>query len=448
MGHIYQVRELTRAVKSLLEGQFPFVWVQGEISALSRPSSGHIYFSLKDEEASLAAVWFRGNQQAEEAFDPLTGEVYAGGPRPGLAARLENGLEVICAGRLTVYPPRGGYQIVAELVQEAGKGRQQIEFELLKAELAAKGYFDPQRKKALPLRPRRVAVITSPSGAAVHDFLRIAGPRGLASEIRVYPSLVQGDAAPAGLAAALGRACAEGWAEVLVLIRGGGSLEDLWAFNSRKVAEAIFASPLPVLSGVGHEVDVTLADLVADLRAATPSHAAQLLWPERRELAQRVDELEMRLQAAVQAQLGRFEKKLAAREQILRLLSPLNRLEKAALALESLTRRLTAAVPASLDKKERGFRGCLASLERAMPQRLDLVGRSLENFSLRLAGLDPQLPLRRGYALVKKADGGILRSSVEASPGDGLELCLVDGTVPVVVANEDRPQPRICISVL
>lgn len=439
MGKIYKVRELTQAVKSLLEGKFPFVWVQGELASLSRPSSGHIYFSLKDEEASLSAVWFRGNQQEAESFDPLTGEVYEGGPRPGLAARLENGMEVICAGRLTVYQPRGGYQIVAELVQEAGKGRLQIEFELLKAELAAKGYFDPQRKRGLPARPRRVAVVTSPSGAAIHDFLRIAGPRGLASEIRLYPSLVQGDAAPARLAAAMSRACADGWAEVLVLIRGGGSLEDLWAFNSREVAEAIFNSSLPVLSGVGHEVDVSLADLVADLRAATPSHAAQLLWPERRELAQRVDELEMSLQTAMQLGLGRAESRLAAREQILRLLSPLNRLERASLALENLARRLTATLPARLEKKERDFNACLAAFERGLPRRLELSGQSLENLSLRLAGLDPQLPLRRGYAFVKKPGGGLLRSRAEAKPGDSLELWLVDGTVPVVVSGKDRP---------
>ncbi|MDR2826108.1 MAG: exodeoxyribonuclease VII large subunit, partial [Deltaproteobacteria bacterium] len=166
MSHIYQVKELTLALKSLLEGEFPFVWVQGQLANFSRPSSGHLYFSLKDAESSLAAVWFKGNQQESENFDPLTGEVFENGPRPGLAGKLENGMELLCAGRLTVYPPRGSYQLVVELVQEAGKGQLQLQFELLKAELAKKGYFDPQRKKTLPSNPRRVAIITSPSGAA------------------------------------------------------------------------------------------------------------------------------------------------------------------------------------------------------------------------------------------------------------------------------------------
>lgn len=448
MSSIYKVRELTQALKSAIEGSFPFVWVQGQVSNLSRPQSGHLYFSLKDEEAALAAVWFKSGQQAGESFDPLTGEVYADGPRASLAGSLENGDEVICAGRLTVYPPRGTYQLVVELMQEAGKGRLQIEFELLKAELAKLGYFDQDRKMALPPRPCRVAVVTSPSGAAIHDFLRIAGGRGLPCELRIHPTPVQGEEAPAGIAAAIEAAQAEGWAEVIVLIRGGGALEDLWAFNTRPVVEAIYRSRLPVLCGVGHEVDVTLADLAADVRAATPSHAAQILLKERRELAQRLDELDLDLHAAVRSRLQELEYRLAVQEKSLYLLAPLSRLEKSGLELDLQARNLGAAMRAVLSgaelalarlgQPERPF----AALERVMLRGLEDLGVRLNASTARLSGLDPELPLSRGYALVRKPDGGFLRRPDEVRGGDELELILSGGSVPVAVRPEHDPNNR------
>lgn len=414
MGGIYSVTELTRAVKNLLEGQFPFVWVQGQVTNLSRPASGHLYFSLRDDDASIACVWFKRSQHEEESFDPLTGEVFADGPKPGLAAGLENGQEVICAGRLSVYPPRGNYQVIVEFMQEAGKGRLQLEFELLKAELAALGYFDPDRKMKVPPRPRRVALVTSPRGAAVYDFLRIAAGRGLPAEIRIHPSLVQGDEAPASIAKAIEEANDESWAEVIVLIRGGGSLEDLWAFNSREVARAIFNSTVPVLSGVGHEVDVTLADLTADLRAATPSHAAQLLWKERRELAQELDEIELGISSAMREALRQREQLLLGFERTLRLASPVGIMERSALALESAARRLYSA----------------------MQRKMDAVENEFARLELRLSALDPKLPLARGYALVERMDGSFVLSEKDVRPGEALNLHLVDGTVPVVVDEQ------------
>lgn len=416
MSSIYKVGELTLALKNAIEGNFPFVWVQGQVSNLSRPHSGHLYFSLKDEEASLAAVWFKGSQQGSEAFDPLTGEVYEDGPRPSLAESLENGAEVICAGRLTVYPPRGSYQLMVELMQKAGKGRLQLEFELLKAELAKQGYFDQDRKMSLPVNPSRIAVVTSPGGAAVHDFLRIASSRGLPAEIRIHPTVVQGDEAPPKIAAAIEAAQEGGWAEVIVLIRGGGSLEDLWAFNTRPVVEAIYNSRLPVLCGVGHEVDVTLADLAADVRAATPSHAAQLLLRERRELAQRLDELDIDLHLAMRASLQDLEHVLAVQERGLALLSPVSRLEHAALKLGMQARVLESAM--------RGILNCASS--------------ALSESSVRLSGLDPALPLRRGYALVQKPDGGFLRNRHEVRAGEELEVILAEGSVPVSVRPEHK----------
>jgi exodeoxyribonuclease VII large subunit len=433
MSRIYQVKELTLALKSLLEDEFPFVWIQGQLANISRPSSGHLYFSLKDAESSIAAVWFKGNQQETENFDPLTGEVFENGPRPGLAGRLENGMEVLCAGRLTVYPPRGSYQIVVELVQEAGIGRLQLQFELLKAELARQGYFDPQRKKKLPADPRRVALITSPSGAAVHDFLRISATRGLPGEIRLYPALVQGDEAPVSIAEALRKASAENWAELIVLIRGGGSQEDLWAFNSREVARAIFESALPVLSGVGHEIDTTLADMVADARAATPTHAAQILWPERRELAQRLDDYEIALRKALAVHLIRAEQLVSAQEQRLHLLAPFGRLDKAEFLLKVFTQRLSGCMRLNIDRKAGVFEPGSQKLREVMSQKLDKRGTQLDNLALRLQCCDPVLPLRRGYAFINKADGSLLRSSKEARAGEHLQLRLVDGVVHVVV---------------
>ncbi|MDL2313746.1 exodeoxyribonuclease VII large subunit [Desulfovibrio sp. OttesenSCG-928-C14] len=446
MNAIRTVSELTRQLKGSLEAAFPFVWVRGQISNLSRPSSGHIYFSLKDDEASVAAVWFKRSQSACESFDPLTGEVFADGPRQSPAAGLENGQEVICAGPLTVYPARGVYQILVEIVQDAGKGRLQLEFELMKAELARLGYFDPLRKRPLPLNPRRVALVTSPSGAALHDFIRVAQGRGLGAELRLYPAPVQGEAAPERLAAALARANSDNWAEVIVLIRGGGSLEDLWAFNTRPVTDAVYASALPVLCGVGHEVDVSLADLVADLRAATPSHAAQLLWSERREFVQAVDDLDLRLGAAARYRLEGAARALSVLEKNLRLLSPARtmrqKLEKGELAVKLFQARLQAAQARILERESARISGnelllarLPARLEAALRQKLEKASSSLDKLALRLEGLDPELPLRRGYALVRDASGRVVRSKKNVQPGDALDLYLVDGRLPVVVSD-------------
>ncbi|SBV92785.1 Exodeoxyribonuclease 7 large subunit [uncultured delta proteobacterium] len=434
---ILTVGQLTRAVKGQLEGNFPFVWVRGQVSNCSRPGSGHLYFSLKDDEAILNAVWFKGSQKSTEAFDPLTGEVFEDGPRPGLAASLENGQEIICAGKLTVYPPRGSYQLVVEIAQDAGVGRLQLEFERIKAALLQKGYFDTARKRLLPHNPVRVAVVTAVTGAAIRDFLRVGAERGLGGEVRVYPALVQGNEAPAQIASALGCAAADGWAEVIVLIRGGGSLEDLWAFNTEIVADAVFASPVPVLAGIGHEVDVSIADMVADVRAATPTHAAQLLWTERRELAQRVDEVELHLQRVWQTGMAWREGRLAALAKALTWLSPERTLARWDERLANLTARLGRAAASN---RERAVH-TLQLLERRLPQAFTaaLAAREhgVERLSLRLEGLDPLRPLERGYALARSAKGAFVRSVTDVAPGDGLDLILRDGSVPVRVETSN-----------
>ena len=435
---IFTVGQLTRAVKKQLEGDFPFVWVRGQVSNCTRPSSGHVYFSLKDDEAILNTVWFKGQQKQTEAFDPLTGEVFEDGPRPSLAASLENGREIICAGKLTVYPPRGVYQLVVEIAQDAGTGRLQLEFERIKASLLAKGYFDGDRKRPIPTNPTNVAVVTATTGAAIHDFLRIGTSRGMGGEVRIYPALVQGNSAPEQIAQALCRIAEDGWADVAVLIRGGGSLEDLWAFNTEIVADAVFASPVPVLAGIGHEVDTSIADMVADARAATPSHAAQLLWTERREMSQRVDDMETRLRHIWQTALARREDLLTALSCALSWLSPARSFTRWEERLDSLAERLDRAVVSRHDQTGRALADLEGRLGQAFTSAYALRERSLERLGLRLEGLNPMSPLGRGYALAQTDNGTFVRSIADVAPGDILALILHDGSVPVRVEPQTK----------
>uniref|UniRef100_I2Q0I9 Exodeoxyribonuclease 7 large subunit n=1 Tax=Desulfovibrio sp. U5L TaxID=596152 RepID=I2Q0I9_9BACT len=463
MPHVFEVSELTRSIKDVVESEFPFVWVRGQVVNLSRPGSGHLYFSLKDPDASLAVVWFRGVQGGKALagggrYDPLTGEVY----EASLAEGLADGMEVMAAGRLTVYPPRGAYQLVAEVVQEVGAGRLWLEFEALKKDLAARGYFDQARKRPLPRHPLRVAVVTAPTGAAVRDFIRIGRERGHGAEVRIYPTLVQGDAAPTGIVRAMMRAVADDWAEVLVLVRGGGSLEDLWAFNSVEVAGAIFASPLPVLTGVGHEVDVTIADMVADVRAATPSHAAQLLWPEREQLAQRLDDLEMTLGRAAGTLVASRERDVAVLARGLAWLSPERRLARLEESFAGAKARLDRAAdrwteglsrrveglsenisrrfgPRALDARQEALARRQGALETARRWYLSDRERRLELAAARLAGLDPLGPLARGYSLATVArTGKFLRREGDVRPGDKLDIMVYEGRVRATVNAPER----------
>lgn len=451
---IYSVAELTGLLKSVIEDALPFVWVRGQISNLARPGSGHLYFTLKDQDACLNVVWFKGKQRRANGVDPLTGEVYEeDGALEASADRLSNGQEVLCGGRLTVYPPRGAYQLVAEMVQDAGLGRLHLEFEALKRKFAGLGYFDAQRKRPLPRQPRRVAVITAPGSAAMRDFARIASDRGLPAQIRVFPTLVQGDEAPAQIAAALDEVNAQNWAQLAVLIRGGGSLEDLWAYNTELVVEAIARSAVPVLTGVGHEVDTSLADLVADLRAATPSHAAQLLWSERRELVQAVDACELELYKWRERYFNVLEQRVRGVEKALAWLAPSQRVERLlervnsasqglergldrvfrgkeeglARALDRLTR---AYGPREIEAASAGAEALLERLQQAMRNYFVTREQGLERAALALDALNPEAPLRRGYSLVRaRASGKLLRSAREVAEGEVLDILVQDGRV-------------------
>ena len=484
MDSILSVRQVTEKVKQAVEARFPYVWVQGEVTNLSRPSSGHVYFSLKEGEYLLNCVWFRGQQQ-DEAFDPLTGEVWEDGPRPSAARIMENGQTLICSGHLTVYGARGQYQMVVDLAQLGGIGLWHREFEELKRRLAAEGLFDAAHKRPIPRDPRRVAVVTAPTGAAIRDFIRISGERGLGAEIRIYPTSVQGEDAPPRIVEALRQAGADGWAQVIVLIRGGGSAQDLWAFNDERVARAVYDSPIPVLAGIGHEIDHSITDFTADYSAATPSHTAQLLWQERRVLEQDVDGLELALTQAVERRMNDLAALLEHRSRALALLSPLEKLRFQQEHLRHTVRRMNAAMDARLSLHARALERLSSSLvggadmverrrveldrlmlrlssagerriqnaaqaaERAaapLPALGRMVGLAQEHqlaqLELRLRALDPYEPLKRGYAMALAEDGSFLRSVSQTAPGRRVTVALADGRL-VTVVDSIEPCPAL-----
>ncbi len=479
MSTIFTVRELTANIKGSLEKNFPVVWVKGEVSNLARPSSGHVYFSLKDSDALLNCVWFKTAQRTVENFDPLTGEVFEDGPRPSMAQTIENGQEILCMGHVTVYAPRGSYQLIITHAQEGGRGALYAAFEALKAKLLAAGYFASERKKTLPYNPQRVAVITSPKGAAIHDFLRIAQTMGTGSDIRIFPVPVQGDVAAPAITKAIQQAVAQEWAEVIVLIRGGGSLEDLWAFNEEMVAEAIYNASVPILAGIGHEVDVSMADMTADVRAATPTHAAQLLWPSREELMQTVDSLEMAVYEAGQRAAQRCEQKLVHYEQGLKWLSPVQTWQRKEELLRTNVQRLKQYIWQCIEQKERHLerehailpqlqrrvetlqstleslhirlehagQRCLTqyeqnfcSLEQVLPQAQrryeEKCHHALQALSMQLQAVDPLAPLGRGYAFMQKNDGSIVRSVQDVEQGQEIQMHVADGRIAAIVQSK------------
>ncbi len=433
MDAILSVREVTERIKYTLETRFPYIWVRGEVANVSRPQSGHVYFSLKEQDALLACIWFAGNQKKQK-FDPLTGEVWEDGPRESLALLLENGQQVEVAGRLSVYAARGGYQLIVETGQMGGLGAHLLALEALKKKLAAQGFFDTSRKRPIPFAPKRVALVTAATGAAVHDFIRVSGERGLGSEIRLYPTLVQGAEAPAAIAQAICLAntpeahTGKPWADVLVLTRGGGSAEDLAAFNDEKVARAVFESTLPVLTGIGHEVDRSLADLVADKEAATPSHAALQLWPLRTQYAQLLDETALGLELA----WGRFfaskQEELAKARRAFVLLSPEARLQNQKLALKQVRRRLEQAFIFGMQRRVQAMENMARRLALAGPACLQKQQSRLECAALKLEALSPLSPLERGYALVE-SKGHFVRSVLDVTQGQSIQVRLKDGTL-------------------
>ena len=430
------VSQLNRKAKTLLEQGIAKLWVEGEISNLSRPASGHIYFSLKDDKAQVSAAWFRQRQR-------------------GPAIGFKNGDKVLAFGRVSLYEARGNYQLIVEQMEPAGEGVLKQRFDALKRKLLAEGLFEEDRKQDLPSLPARVGVITSPSGAAIRDIISVLGRRFPSGPVVVYPAAVQGDAAPGELIAALETAIERDECDVLIIGRGGGSLEDLWAFNDEALARAIADCPIPIVSAVGHEVDFTIADFVADVRAPTPSGAAEIVVPSQHDWLHRINDLAVRI-----ARIGQ------------------RAVEDRAQALDWLGKRLVAASPdATLRRQHDSLRENRSRLAAAMRQQLFIlrgstqelrgelmqqspalaVQRSLSQLAAltqrlssashdtltdlehrvallgrALHSVSPLATLDRGYAIVRDADGTVLTNASAAKSGDEIRARLSKGEL---VAN-------------
>lgn len=423
----------------LLERGLPALWIEGELSNLSRPSSGHWYFSLKDENAQLRCAMFRQRNMLAR-FTP------------------KDGMHVLARGRVSLYEARGDYQFILDHIEEAGEGALRRRFELLKAKLAAEGLFAAERKKALPRLPKRIGVITSPTGAAIRDVLHILKRRFCTIPILIYPVQVQGASAAPQIAAAIRLAAARAECDVLILARGGGSLEDLWAFNEEIVARAIVDCSIPIVSGVGHEVDFTIADFVADVRAPTPSGAAELVAPDCGEWSRSLTALGRRLALAVERsvrqRIERFnwlERRLAQRHPGLELRQRAQRLDelesrlirvvKHALAsrrgevlqLASHVRQHSPALRVAAAKGRLAL--ARSTLGRAAANRVERHRARLAQLAGTLDAISPLATLKRGYAIVSDAKGHVVTSSKELQKGDRIRARLSEGEIQARVES-------------
>lgn len=429
---IWPVHRLVEELREQVEAEWVDVWVEGEVSNLRMAPSGHLYFTLKDAEAQLPVVLFRRQAML-------------------LRFRPEEGAQLLVRGRVSVYAQRGQLQLVGETIEPLGAGALQLAFEQLREKLKAEGLFDPERKRALPAFPRAVGIVTSPSGAVIRDFLNIVERRHAALQVLLYPVTVQGESAPQEIVQAITDLNALGQVDLIVLARGGGSLEDLAAFNSESVARAIAASRLPVVSAVGHETDFTIADFVADLRAPTPSAAAELVTEELFGVGERLIEQEGRIDRAMRYQLLRARRHLDALAVDRVEMRVTGILHRCAQKLDDLTYRTDAAVSTLLQRVERRtmesasavlrhdprqrlgkdrdrLLASRATLERMQEQRLRSLAMQVAALDARLHALSPLAVLSRGYALVQSAEGQVVRSASQIAAGDRLTTRLHDGT--------------------
>lgn len=431
---IYTVSRLNREARALLEISFPLLWVEGEISNLSRPSSGHLYFSLKDETAQVRCAMFRQRNQY-------------------LSFAPKDGAHVLARVRVSLYEGRGEFQLIVEHMEEAGYGALQRAFEQLKNRLAAEGLFDQAHKKTLPALPHCIGVVTSPTGAAIRDILSILQRRFPSIPVLIYPVPVQGSDAAGEIARMIHLAARRRECDVLILARGGGSLEDLWAFNEEIVARAIYDCDIPIVTGIGHEIDFTIADFVADQRAATPSAAAELVSPNRGDWAERVLRLGIRLANLARNRLTRRRENLLWLEKRLTQQHPGQRLQRQTQRLDELEQRLRHAHRVHLRHIHGRLGELTARLHRHIPvhklaqlevrcatlsQRLhSSMGRALERRQQQLAVLSralevvsPLATLGRGYAIVVRVpDGALLRSVRAVATGGRVETRLADGSL-------------------
>ncbi len=439
---ILQVSELARQARLLLEERFQLIWVEGEISNLAQPRSGHWYFTLKDPDAQIRCAMFAGRNRS-------------------VRFPVKNGLQVLLRGRISLYEARGDFQIIAEHLEPAGEGALRAAYEVLKLKLDAAGLFAAERKRPLPALPRRIAVISSITGAALRDFLQIVERRFAALEIVVLPVAVQGDQAGPEIVAALAALPATN-CDLAVLTRGGGSLEDLWAFNLESVAEAIAAAPIPVVSAVGHQTDFTIADFVADVRAPTPSAAAELITPDSTELQSRLATAQARLHRQLTAQLRWWQRQVSHGRSAL--VDPRARLRQQMQRADEQERRLQIAQQRQLGQWQTQLQALRHRLSQRTPgealnqaqealseqvRRLRQCQRSgLQEAALKLAGstrtlnaVSPLQTLERGYAALLDADRRVVDSATNVDPGSKLHAYLRDGRLAVTVTAVDLDHP-------
>lgn len=440
---IFTVSQINREVATLLSSGFGRVWVTGEVSNLAVPRSGHWYLTLKDADAALRCAMFR-NANRLVGQPPTNGEA------------------VLVRGRLGLYEARGDYQLIIEHMEPAGDGALRLRFEQLKRTLDAEGLFATERKRPIPERPTCIGVVTSATGAALRDIRAVLARRCPLVRVIVYPTAVQGDAAAGQIAAAIGRANAHGLADVLIVARGGGSLEDLWPFNEESVARAVAESALPVISGVGHEVDTTIADLVADVRAPTPSAAAELAVPNLVEALRSLEISAARVRRAMRALLDGRQRHVGQLAHRVSLAHPGRQLEQRAQRLDDLQQRLTRATDRSLAMARQRTEHVSArltavhpakrlaaasdttgraerALERAMTRTLALAGSRVAAAARELHAVSPLAVLDRGFAIATTADGAVLRDSSDARGGDRVTVRLARGRVHTVVDGIEPP---------
>ncbi|MFZ2163798.1 MAG: exodeoxyribonuclease VII large subunit [Sideroxyarcus sp.] len=435
-NRVLSVRALNFAAKQLIEAGLPLLWVRGEISNFVSAASGHWYFSLKDEQAQVRCVMFRHKSQYLE-FKPA------------------NGMQVEVLALATLYEARGDFQLTLEKMRPAGLGALYEAFERLKAKLEAEGLFDAERKRALPLLPKQIGIVTSPQAAALRDVLRTLANRMPNVPVLLYPTPVQGEGAAQKIAQAIKTASQRAECDVLIVCRGGGSIEDLWAFNEEVVARAIAASHIPVVSGVGHETDFTIADFVADLRAATPTAAAQAVVPDRQELRQRLVQQRRHLLRAVSR---RFEQGMQQVDFLQRrLVHPAQRIQQQGERLDALQQRMRLAHANSMQHRQggsntlwqrlRGLRPDMARLQEqqssqarrlsaAMQRIVDRHDAKLAALQQHLQHLDPQQVLARGYSMVRDAQGNIVVSSERIKLGEQLDIRFAHGGARAVVQEK------------
>lgn len=449
---IYTVSRLNSEVRLTLELQFRQLWLVGEVSNFVAASSGHWYFSLKDQAAQVKVAMFKTSNR-NAAFTP------------------RNGQQVMVRARISVYEPRGEYQLLADFIEPAGDGLLRQQYEQLKAKLAAEGLFAPERKKPLPPSVQTVGVITSPTGAAIRDILTVLQRRAPGLAVIIYPSLVQGAQAAADLTAALQHAIQRQECQVLIIGRGGGSLEDLWCFNDETLARTIANCPIPIVSAVGHEIDFSISDFVADVRAATPSAAAELVSPDQQHQLQQLHQLQQRLQQAIRQRLASASQQFLHQASRLQLLHPARRLQQQQQRLDELQIRLIQAMQQQLQQKKQQWQLQQTALSLVSPQQqlqrqqqqLQMLQQQLlsswqqqqqrrqqqwQLLSSQLHTVSPLATLERGYSIVFSTEdsqdgrhqvkGAVLKSQQQVQPGQLLQIRLADGELSARVEKINR----------